>query len=160
MTGRYGVLSQRIRQELAEIDAVAVRVERVVTARQHLSVEGDLFLDAATLNVHDFYAGLERMFRRIATEIDSSSPTGSDWPRDLLHQMTTEIPGLRPAVISFETTQAFDDHLRFRHVVGFSGIGALLNALLPRIQLPALPLSTFQPSPGHAFRCRHRSALA
>lgn len=44
-------------------------------------------------------------------------PTGADWHRDLLQQMTAEIPGLRPVVLSCETAKALDEYLRFCHVV-------------------------------------------
>jgi len=117
MIGRYAIISQRTRQELADIEAVVTRVERAMAARQHASAEGDLFLDAAALNLHDFYAGLERVFRRVASDIDGSVPSGTDWHRDLLQQMTAEIPGLRPAVLSPETAKSLDEYLRFRHVV-------------------------------------------
>ena len=72
---------------------------------------------ASFRNLHDFYAGLERIFHQIATTIDGNLPTGREWHRDLLQQMQTDLPDLRPPVLSNEAGQALDEFLRFRHVV-------------------------------------------
>ena len=117
MIGRYAVLSQRIRQVLAEIVEVVARVERTMSRRQPETIEDDVFLDAAALNLHAFYTGLERIFRQIAAEIDGSVPSGTDWHRILMKQMTTDLPGVRPAVLSAGTALSLDEFLRFRHVV-------------------------------------------
>lgn len=91
MIGRYAVLASRIRQDLAEIQRVVERVERAVQAQRQRTAEQDLFLDSAALNLHDFYSGLERIFQRIASSVDQSVPTGSDWHSELLHQMTVAV---------------------------------------------------------------------
>jgi len=69
------------------------------------------------LNLHDFYAGLERIFRQVAATIDQSVPTGPEWHRELLRQMNIALPQMRPQVISEETIKTIDEYLRFRHVV-------------------------------------------
>src|SRR5262245_54259991 len=81
------------------------------------SRRSDLYLDAAALNLHDFYAGLERVSHHIAATIDRSVPDGSEWHRDLLRQMQVALSPIRPQVLSDETMQALDEFLRFRHVV-------------------------------------------
>jgi len=68
-------------------------------------------------NLHDFYTGVERIFRHIASTIDRALPTGRDWHQELLRQMAEERPGIRPAVISDETLDSLDEYRRFRHVV-------------------------------------------
>lgn len=117
MIERYAVVASRIRQELAELPHVVARAQRAMAAAHHADEDADLFVDAAALNLHDFYAGLERLLGQIATLIDRSMPSGHDWHRELLRQMTTEIAGLRPAVVSAETAKLLDEYLRFRHVV-------------------------------------------
>ena len=69
------------------------------------------------LNLHGFYSGFERLFTHIAETIDGDLPHGEDWHRLLLQQMKTEIPGIRPAVISTEMGEILDDRRKFRHVV-------------------------------------------
>ena len=77
----------------------------------------DLFLDAAALNMHDFYSSLERILEQIATIVDRSVPSMHDWHRELLRQMTLAVPGVRPAVLSVGTMRTLDEYRRFRHVV-------------------------------------------
>lgn len=72
---------------------------------------------AAALDLHGFYAGLERLFELIANEIDNSPPTSSRWHRDLLEQMSLVVTDIRPAVLSPQTPIALLDYLEFRHVV-------------------------------------------
>jgi hypothetical protein len=117
MTGRYVVLAGRIRQDVAEIERVVERVERAVAARRRRTVVQDLLLDSIALNLHDFYSGLERIFTHIASDVDQSVPTAHDWHRELLRQMTVELPGLRPPVLTAAMAADADEFLRFRHVV-------------------------------------------
>jgi len=114
---RYLVAAGRLRQELADLERVVSRAERAVAAARRRPEDQDLYLDSAALNVHDFYAGLERVFQHIAANIDRSVPTGPEWHRELLRQMGTALPQIRPQVLSAETVKALDEYLRFRHVV-------------------------------------------
>ncbi|HRO23725.1 MAG TPA: hypothetical protein PLR07_05440 [Promineifilum sp.] len=113
----YLVLAARIPQELAELNQVISRAERGnIAAKQHAE-DSDLYIDAVALNLHDFYTGLERIFRQIVTTVDRSMPASEAWHRDLLRQMCVELPGIRPRVLTEVTCTALDDFLRFRHVV-------------------------------------------
>ena len=117
MIGRYAVLAGRIRQDLADIERLVERVERAVLSARQNATDQDLFVDSAALNLHDFSTCLERIFTHIASNLDQSVPSGSDWHRELLRQMTVEIPGIRPRVLSDDAARAVDEYLRFRHVV-------------------------------------------
>ena len=117
MIGRHALVSSRIHQEMHDLEQVVDRVERAVQAAQRASEDVDLYLDAAALNLHDFYAGLERVFRLIAARVEQSVPGDAEWHRELLRQMGTDIAGVRPAVLGSETISALDEYLRFRHVV-------------------------------------------
>jgi hypothetical protein len=117
VTGRFAVLAGRTRQDVAALERVVERVERAVRARRLETAEPDLLLDSAALNLHDFYSGLERIFTHVASTVDQSVPTGPDWHRELLRQMTIEIPGLRPPVLALGVADQVDEYLRFRHVV-------------------------------------------
>lgn len=117
MIERYVVVAGRIRQEFKDLARVVDRVERALTIIQQHTDEQDFYLDSIALNLHDFYAGLERLFEQIATKIDGSLPSGGDWHRELLRQMGTPLAQLRPRVHSSETLKLLDEYLRFRHVV-------------------------------------------
>lgn len=65
----------------------------------------------------DFYMGIERIFQIIATEIDGGLPQGDEWHKRLLLNMTIEIEGVRPPVISSDLYNRLRPFLGFRHVV-------------------------------------------
>lgn len=77
----------------------------------------DFYLDSVALNLHGFYAGLERLFELIATVIDGTLPRNANWHQVLLQQMAAEVPHVRPAVISEGTRDALDEYRGFRHIV-------------------------------------------
>lgn len=117
MIGRYMVVAARIRQELEDLAGVVERAGRAMSGAQERGEDQDLYLDSAALNLHDFYTGLERIFRQIAGVVDKSVPEGPEWHRDLLKQLGTDLPQVRPKVLSSGTIKALDEYLRFRHVV-------------------------------------------
>jgi hypothetical protein len=86
-------------------------------AARQLDENQDLFVDSAALNLHHLYSGLERLFEQIASIVDQTMPSTHDWHRALLQQMTVEVTGLRPQVLSEGAATALDEYLRFRHVV-------------------------------------------
>ncbi len=86
MIERYLVVASRIRQELADLERVVTRAEQAMGLARN-STEHDFYLDSAALNLHDFYGGLERVFRHIAADVDQSIPGGPEWHRDLLRQI-------------------------------------------------------------------------
>jgi hypothetical protein len=117
VTRRYLVVAGRIRREVTDLERLVARAERAIVAVHQRPEDQDLYVDAAALNLHDFYAGLERIFHHIAATIDESVPGGSEWHRDLLRQMQVAVPQVRPPILSDGTIQALDEFLRFRHVV-------------------------------------------
>ena len=66
--------------------------------------------------LHDFYTGIEKIFESIAKEVDQRMPMGEEWHSELLHQMTLNIPGLRPPAISQGTEKKLREYLGFRHL--------------------------------------------
>jgi hypothetical protein len=59
---------------------------------------------------------IEKIFEDIARTIETSVPSGPDWHRDLLIQMSVEIPGIRPPSISRSTKLFLDEFGGFCHV--------------------------------------------
>ena len=96
---------------------IAKRIDDAREAQQRLVVGPDDpgALALAAVALHGWYTGLETIFERIARELDLSLPTGERWHRELLSQMSAEIPGVRPAVINFETVSELALLLAFRH---------------------------------------------
>jgi len=109
------VLSGRLHAEVEELGRVVARAEALAAKAREKS-DPD-YLDGVCLNLHGFYAGAERIFEEIAREVDSAVPDGPEWHRDLLVQMSAEVPAVRPAVIDPDTRNCLDQYRGFRHVV-------------------------------------------
>jgi hypothetical protein len=115
LNGHYLVLAGRVRSELDEIAAVAGRAGAIWDAAT--GGVGDYHVDAVALNLHGFYAGVERLMEAIADTVDRSKPAGANGRQELLRQMASEVPGVRPAVFSVATRNLLDRYRGFRHVV-------------------------------------------
>ena len=66
--------------------------------------------------LHDFYNACERIFELIAHRINGGISVGQRWHKKLLHQMTINIEGVRPPVISKKLAADLDEYLAFRHL--------------------------------------------
>lgn len=151
MIESYLILAERIRKELQDLERLVARANRAVTTARKNSQDADLFLDSASLNMHDVYSGFERIFKQIAGTVDGAVPTSAEWHRELLEQMGLDLPKVRPAVLTSEAIQSLDEYLRFRHVVRnvytFSfdpeRIGRLVNELESVFEKVRQELSAF-----------------
>lgn len=138
MIESYIVLAGRIRKELDDLERLVSRANRAMNAAQKNPQDTDLYVDSASLNLHDVYSGFERIFRQIAATVDGNMPAGVEWHRELLEQMGLDLPKVRPPVLTADSIQHLDQYLRFRHVVRnvytFSldpeRIGRLVNELV------------------------------
>jgi hypothetical protein len=115
VTNEYRSLAGRIRAELEELSHVAERIQRIW--RQAESTSDDYLIDAAALNLHSFYSGLERIFELTAEQVDRHVPGGAAWRQELLRQMAAEVPGVRPPVLTPQLRAQLDRYRGFRHVV-------------------------------------------
>ena len=74
----------------------------------------------------------------ISRTMEASLPSGSEWHLDLLLQISSEIDGIRPAVISRATRECLDEYRGFRHVVrnvyAFNLRPARLRELVDRLR--------------------------
>jgi len=113
MRKRRARLASRIRDEFADLERVIGRVMEGWRRSKHSA--DNYYIDGVALNLHDLYAGLERMFELIAEDVDGQVPDGENWHQALLKQMAAEIPQVRPAVISEAVRERLDEYRRFRH---------------------------------------------
>ncbi len=148
MTGQYGAVSGRIRQELPALARVAQRAESSLAEARR---GDDRYVDAAALNLHAFYSGLERLFELVARQVDDASPQGSNWHTELLAQMAAPVSGIRPAVISEGLLGRLDRYRGFRHVVrnvytynlDLELVGLLVGGLPETVRLLGAELNAF-----------------
>lgn len=113
----YVLLAERIRNELAELEQSVNRANRAWQAATTVKTDQDIYIDAVALNLHSFYSGFERLLEFTAYQLDGGPPKGPSWHKDLLQQMSTDLPGVRSPMISRSTADEMDEFRRFRHVV-------------------------------------------
>jgi hypothetical protein len=66
--------------------------------------------------LHDFYSGIEKIFKRIALVIDNHLPKAEEWHIKLLFQMANPFDSIRSSVISKELFEKLKEYLKFRHL--------------------------------------------
>ena len=106
---------------ISEIKSERDRLASLIEELQDLEDEMDgeptgVELRAAGSILHDYYTGLEKIFRLIALELDGDLPSGEDWHKRLLDRMAGEIEDLRPPVIDGGLKEQLAEYLRFRHL--------------------------------------------
>ena len=110
-------LTQRINDEIDKIEGTLERIHRGLDNIDVLPVQAREFIEnTIATDLADVYNGIERIFERIAREIDTFMPTGSQWHKNLLAQMAEKRPERRP-VISENTRRELEELLEFRHKV-------------------------------------------
>ena len=110
-------LTHRIEDELAKIDDTLSRIQRGLDKIGTVSQDVIEFIEnTIATDLADIYSGFERIFERIANEIDAQILRGSRWHKNLLEQMTNQKPE-RPPVISENTYLLLEKLLEFRHKV-------------------------------------------
>lgn len=119
MNSRYLAIAGRIRREIQDIQNVVDRALKIWHDGTNATTASanTYYIDATALNLHGFYAGIERLLEVIADGIDQTRPSGSGWHQALLQQLASEIPGVRTAVLQSQTREQLNRYRGFRHVV-------------------------------------------
>jgi len=97
------------------LEHVINRTQRIWQTAQ--TTNEDYYIDAVALNLHSFYAGIERILEVIAANIDQTKPEGPHWHQELLRQLAAPIPEVRPPTLRRETRDQLDRYRGFQHVV-------------------------------------------
>ena len=122
---RNGAIYEMNRSKLIQrIVDERVKIERVIDSITELLAEIEVavprhrkfFEELTAKKLVEVYNGIERIFGRIAREVDMHIPSGSRWHNDLLEQMA-ELRPERPPVISQQTLLKLKDLLDFRHKI-------------------------------------------
>lgn len=132
---RFARIAAAIRAELVRLESVA---EEAQSALRDYATGAPSLLELRGIGdvVHDFYTGIERIFERIAPEF-GGIPEGRAWHRELLEDMSHELPNARPPVVEPATAVLLNEFLRFRHlfrnVYGFDLDWSKIRPLLERL---------------------------
>lgn len=110
---RFAPLRADIDREVRNLERLTREMDEILSGTPEGSV---VKVRAAGSVLHDFYTGVEKIFRRIATRVDQDLPTGEDWHIQLLQRMAVAVEGIRPRVIDESLERALEEYLRFRHL--------------------------------------------
>lgn len=111
-------LAAEIRQELSNLSRLAEEIPATWSKGRSLpEAERRPYVESTALKLHNFYTACERIFEKIAGEVNGGLPQTRDWHLRLLRMMTVEVPKLRPRVLTLELAERLTELLRFRHVV-------------------------------------------
>ncbi len=130
-------LISEIKDELSLIELLVTDIEKVNQEKPRSLRKRRVYEESLALKIHNFYTGCERIFQKIADDINGGTPMSPDWHKRLLRSMSLEIENIRPPVISKATAKSLEDYLAFRHVVrniyGFEIDSERLQALIEKI---------------------------
>ena len=111
--GDFAALRADIDRETRSLERLA---QELVTVLAATTAGTSARVRAAGSVIHDFYTGVEKIFRRIAIRMDQDLPTGEDWHVQLLQRMAVSVEGIRPPVIDEHLENQLEEYLRFRHL--------------------------------------------
>ena len=109
MTSPRTVLAQALHSEIENLHKVR---REILDYRNKFgdSDPADMLLTRGIASaLTDVYQGAENAFQRIGRTTEEGLPSGSEWHRLLLDQMTREVSGVRPSVISDKTKEALEE---------------------------------------------------
>ena len=110
-------LTQRINDELVKIESTVDGIAKALEDIEVVPANYRRYIEESTANrLADVYNGIEKIFERIAREVDMHVPSGSRWHKNLLGQMVEQRPE-RPPVVSQNTSIQLEKLLEFRHAV-------------------------------------------
>ena len=108
------VLARRL---AAEIESELDSLNALLRESAHAPQGADSYSRRARGSIlHDFYNGVERVFVRVARELNGGIPQAEQWHRELVNNMALAIPEVRPALIDPPLAASLLEYLRFRHV--------------------------------------------
>lgn len=107
-------LASDIKIELENLSRIVFEMNELLKETNNNSK--NIRIRAAGSILHDYYCGVEKIFKRIAINIDESLPQSLDWHKQLLNQMGNAFENKRNAVIDENITVMLKEYLTFRHL--------------------------------------------
>ena len=108
-------LQSEINQEILSLEALLRELETLKPRLAQKEIS-NLDLRAAGSILHDFYNGVENIFRRVAQELNGGLPAGEDWHKQLLTDMSLDVKGVRPPLVSEDLKLKLQKYLGFRYI--------------------------------------------
>lgn len=108
-------LELEIHSDLEAIRSLQGHIQQLVADNDSIPPYGNQL--AIALCMHHIYTAMEQIFLRISKTIDLFTYQGEHWHKELLRNMTLEVPDTRPAIISKQLYPKIDNLRAFRHIV-------------------------------------------
>jgi hypothetical protein len=123
----------------AEIEKELLTLQELLNEMATIRLRNDIVSKRAKGSIlHDFYNCCERIFKKIAIELNSGYEESEKWHKSLLYKMTISIEGIRPRVISDELAADLDEFLAFRqlfrNIYGFELKGGRIDYLAEKFE--------------------------
>lgn len=96
-----------------EVESIKRKLQRLQTEKDPENI--DSHIKAVAGSLHSIYTGYETIIERIVRAIDGETPLGKDYHLKLLRRALTEIPDVRPGIITKETFILLDELRTYRH---------------------------------------------
>ncbi len=131
-----------LRSIVAEIERELENLEELRKEMKEIHFQESIIMRRSTGSIlHDFYNGAERIFKKIAVDINGGYEDSEKWHKALLFKMTIAVRGLRPVVLSEELAAEMDEYLAFRdlfrNIYGFELKGERISYLAKKFDLVA-----------------------
>lgn len=110
----FRLLKTDIQQEIENLQQLQQEMKELLANIKDYPSRVELRAMGSVL--HDFYSGAEKIFERIANEMDGGVPEGQQWHMQLLTRMASKVAKVRPAIIDRGLQGKLADYLRFRHL--------------------------------------------
>lgn len=110
-------MKERLIEIISEIERDLQTLQELRSELKRIKSEKNIILMRAKGSIlHDFYNCCERIFKKIAIEMNGGYEDTEKRHKNLLYRMTIQMEGLRPAVISEALAADLDEFLAFRHL--------------------------------------------
>jgi HepT-like protein len=132
-------VNEALRGTLAEVEKELLSLQELLDELAVVKTQTDVIAKRAKGSIlHDFYNCCERIFKKIAVEMNSGYEESEKWHKGLLYRMTIPVEGIRPRVISDELAADLDEFLAFRHlfrnIYGYELKGGRIDFLAGRLE--------------------------
>jgi hypothetical protein len=103
-----------MRDEVASLDSSAEAIGRHWRRFKSVQSDQDAYLNSVAFGLQSFYSGIERALELVAEEMDGGTFGGASWRAELLRQMATDVPSVRPCVLERSRADWLDEYREFR----------------------------------------------
>jgi len=108
----FTVLTSDVETQMTLVETIFARLEERAAG---LQPDDEARSESAAYQVHNVYNAIEDLLNIVAAHFENQIADTARWHTALLHRMTQEITGVRPALLSEESYRLLNSLRGFRH---------------------------------------------